>query len=418
MLLLAACSPASPTATPSPSPDHADRLVAAWVDEGNLMLWRSGDSLARRVASGGVVRPYISPDGATIAYTRGPSGIAAALWSVDINGTAEREWVAPGDIPGGFQIGDVQWLDSDTILFNTLEPAVPVARTRDDLWRIDLISRGLSNLLPAGEGGAFRISPDGSAIAVLAAGRYGESPAHLRLFDLADLLADQNQVRAELNFDAIATGGHSAYYPRLHWLPDSQALLLAVADADLLYAESALLDPAQTNPDPLPQTRLWRISRDGAAVQYASLSASLFGQPRWSEDGRYLASMQREGDGSFVLSVAQADGSAAQRVSSAPAGQISHAAWIPDSDQFIYAQGEDEAYYLSSPLAQPLRLTEEVAFAPRFISDRAFVFVTPAALAADGWQLRIARLGSPSQEISPVGGSIPVYDARIWPRQP
>jgi hypothetical protein len=53
------------------------------------MVWQTGDTIPRRVASGGVVQPYIAPDGEHIVFTRGPNGATETLWVVDILGTAE-----------------------------------------------------------------------------------------------------------------------------------------------------------------------------------------------------------------------------------------------------------------------------------------------------------------------------------------
>src|SRR5215207_570996 len=117
ILLLTGCNltnPAAHVATPSASTPFPgeERLVVAWVEDGNLMVWQTADTIPRRIARGGVVRPYIAPDGNHIVFTRGPNGAAETLWSVDVLGTAEQQIVGErprGYIPGTHQVGDVAW---------------------------------------------------------------------------------------------------------------------------------------------------------------------------------------------------------------------------------------------------------------------------------------------------------------------
>src|SRR5215207_7615406 len=117
ILLLSGCNLTNPATNDAPSLSSTplpgeERLVVAWVEAGNLMVWQSGDTLPRRVASGGVVRPYVAPDGNHIVFTRGPNGAAETLWSVDVLGTAEQQIVGErprGYIPGTHQVGDVAW---------------------------------------------------------------------------------------------------------------------------------------------------------------------------------------------------------------------------------------------------------------------------------------------------------------------
>ena len=73
LLLLTACNliQSNTASTPLPTADKTAVLTVAWVEAGNLVVWRQGDSLPRRIASGGVVRPYLAPDGQHVAFTRG-----------------------------------------------------------------------------------------------------------------------------------------------------------------------------------------------------------------------------------------------------------------------------------------------------------------------------------------------------------
>src|SRR5262249_58247197 len=66
-----------PSATPAPAtvrPLPPAGLTVAWVENSNLMSWQESTASPRRVASGGVIRAYVAPDGQHVAYTRGPQG--------------------------------------------------------------------------------------------------------------------------------------------------------------------------------------------------------------------------------------------------------------------------------------------------------------------------------------------------------
>ena len=98
LLPLAACSLTTSRATQTPdmtsvpatpfpgdAPDAPDSapLIVAWAAGGDLFTWRSSDPMPRRIASGGVIRPFVSPDGAWVAYLRGPGGDPRDLWLSD-----------------------------------------------------------------------------------------------------------------------------------------------------------------------------------------------------------------------------------------------------------------------------------------------------------------------------------------------
>ena len=71
--------------------DSGPALIVAWVESGSLMIWREGDAFPRRIASGAVIRPYLAPDGESVAYVRGPAGDPRSLWIADAAGTSERQ---------------------------------------------------------------------------------------------------------------------------------------------------------------------------------------------------------------------------------------------------------------------------------------------------------------------------------------
>src|SRR5688572_20346085 len=78
----------APTPTPTLAPGDPV-LTVAWVEAGDLFVWSADLPEARRIATSGVIRPYLSPDGRYVAFTRGPLGVAETLWVVQTAGGAE-----------------------------------------------------------------------------------------------------------------------------------------------------------------------------------------------------------------------------------------------------------------------------------------------------------------------------------------
>src|SRR5450432_3248545 len=69
-----------PTPTPSPTVAPTPILTVVWVDGGDLFAWRGNDPMARKIASGGAIQPYLALDGRHVAFTRGSQGNAISLW--------------------------------------------------------------------------------------------------------------------------------------------------------------------------------------------------------------------------------------------------------------------------------------------------------------------------------------------------
>ncbi len=403
----------TPTPTTAPTPVEAGRLVVTWVESGNLMIWRSGEEFPRRIASGAVVRPVLSPDGAYIAFTRGPQGSTLALWAADAEGIAERELIGPDALAVDVdtaqytrQIGQIGWLDDHTVLFNTvLVPQLPGpgGGKADDLWRADVLTGEATRLLPDGQGGDFTISPDGSLIALTTPGIYGAEQGRIRLTDA------QGQAMTDLlRFDAVSTASEYAFYPGMHWLPDSQALLTAIPDPDLVYPA------AQGQP---PRTvALWRLNVEGSATPIGDVPATFFGLPRWSPDGTWMTYLEQVGDpatNTLGLVLARGDGSQPARLLTGTAGSLEPPQW--SAAGFTYTFGAPGDLWLGRPGAAPVRFPAdgESAFALTWADPTTAVYATaPTA----PYELRLADLNNPIPAvITSVGSGTPTFDARRTP---
>jgi len=385
--------------------ETTQRLVVAWVDRGNLIVWVQGDDVPRRIAVGGVIRPFVSPDGQRIAFTRGPAGRAETLWVVDVGGNAEMMLMGEGT-PRGFTsgqslVGRVGWFDESTLYANTLGGAGLNIRPNDNLYRINVRTREVSLILPNGEGGRFVISPDGTKIATASAGTYGRQDARI---SVVDPLAFDDPADL-LFYIGVATGAEQPFHPRLHWTPDSQTVLVAIPDSDLIYSEAE---------DTVPPTRLWQLPVDNPSDRnlLGSVNASFFGLPTWSDSADQMVYLRRIPDSNaFTLVIADANGDNPTDYLTGDAGTIDLPTWLPDSNRFLYTVDTPGNIYIGERGQDPVRLSQEVTYSPQFITDDLYLFVTSKAVSADGFQLRYARVDQQSVEIADVGQSIALYDA-------
>jgi hypothetical protein len=406
VLLLSACTLAQqPPITPTPLNTWA--FTVAWIENGDLMSWQQSTGEVRRIASGGVVRPYIAPDGQHIAFTRGPQGTAESLWVVDTVGTAEQEVASRESIrpaAGGRPlIGQVGWLDADTLFFNTLAQTTSSVNARDDLYRAEIRMREVALIASPTEGGAFTFSPDGQRVVAVYPGTYGRRDGVIRVLDpLGQSTANL------LFFVGISTGASYKFYPEIFWTPDSSAVLVALPDPDLVYDEATA-----------PATQLWRLPVDVPSdrEQLGEVDASFFGLPRWSGDAASLVFMRRaEGasDNTFELYIAGTDGADPQLYATGEAGNLQPPQWIAGTSAFAFQQ--DDALWLGSASGAPQRLPNdtEPALSPVFAGNGVYVFA--AFNSAGQVELRYASLdmvGEPSAIIATVGESVPVFDAIV-----
>lgn len=364
-------------------------LTVAWNESADLFIWQAGSASVVQLTLGDLNRLFIAPDAQHIAFTRGSD---ERLWLVSTNGDGLREWLAPQALEGRL-IAQVAWLDSTTLYFNTAQKTDIGQLRQDDLWRADLITGEVKQLLAPGDGGDFTLSPDAQRIALTQPGAYGAAAGQV---SLVDPLGGSQQVA--LNFPAVSTGSEYHFYPLVSWQPDSSAFTIVIPDPDLIYADSSAL------------TRLGRITRDGEYQSIGSLQASFFGQPRWSSGGEWMTYIRRVAEGNQLeLVVASGDGTNNIVYASGEAGALQPARWLPGTDRFVYAQGEPGQYWLGAPGEFPHSLGEMIVDL-RFVSPETYVYSTPAG---GGVELRYASLTQPetSTVISAPGLNIPYFDA-------
>lgn len=403
MILLTACNldQSSQTAIPATLPPGTPHLVTAWAEGGNLYVWRTGDAFARRIASGGVIQPFVSPDGDRIAFTRGPAGAPDSLWLVMSTGAQEQQLVREGS-PGTYlnaQIGQVLWWDATTLYFNTLQRAVPASTPRHDLYIANVITRTASQILGPGEGGRISFSPSHQKIALIKAGEYGKNNGRIRVIDPLAQLPSTDL----LFFTGVATGGHSGFYPPVVWIEDETALLTAVPEQDLLYAED--------QGEEMPATAIWHlpIGEPSNRQVVGSIMASFFGMPRWSEDGTQMLYLTRPNSETFQIMLADGLGENAQEIDTGKAGEIEMPAWIPGTSQFFYSKNEAGHVLIASDEDAPRALSNQTILAPHFIRPTQYVFIAPQG---EGYELLVALDDQSIQTIGQISSMV-VFDA-VW----
>ncbi len=380
LILLTACTLTTgtdsvPMSTPtSPVPTGDSPLTVTWADGGDLFSWCSSAAQSRRIASGGVIRPILSPDGAWIAFLRGPGGDPRTLWITDTPGTNERQLIDANALPavdGSRRINQVVWAeDSRAILFNTLIGEGMDIHTADDLWRVDVSTGTGERLLPDGEGGQITLSPNGQNLALAAAGEYtqpGDSShasGRLAFYNITT-----REYAVALEFPAVATGSQTRWYPAPRWLPDNSGIRVAIPPADLMYGE-----------EHARQTALWWVPMTGEAVQTGEVEADFFGLPVFSADGAWITYLQRRtapDQAMLTLMIVASDGDSP---TSYAEGTLTPPEWVPGHAQFLYGSGDPGVMWLGGPGATPVRFPTNNSLAHRVIwaDMNTYVFAAPA----------------------------------------
>jgi hypothetical protein len=221
---------ATVTATTIPTP----ALAIAYIDGGDVWLIEDGNLPAQLTSSGDAEQVFISPDGMKIIFLRRADQFSPLeIRAINHDGIGDIILVTAEQINGLYPLGSFTHNDVSSmafipgtheVLFNTVGvPTGPGLIKYDDLLRLDVDTGVLSTLLPAGSGGDFLASPDGSQIAIL-------RPDSIGLVD-----GDGSNLRPNLvAFPTVITYSEFQYYPQPVWASDSSALLVAIPSEDPL----------------------------------------------------------------------------------------------------------------------------------------------------------------------------------------
>ena len=394
----------------SASSIHAEdnsHLIVAWLDNDEFMVWQSGEPAPHPIASkfttGYPRQVLISSDAHYVAVTvinPGSLWIAAPSENNLIEVVPNQVLPAPNGDPKSATIVNLQRGANSTFYFTTLDQPSHYAFHNEDLWFVDAASatRTYKQLLPSSQAGSFNLSPNHQHIAIVQSGTYGAVDGKISLVDGAG----QNR-KAVMNFSAVSSGSDDSFYLPTFWEADSAAFNIAIPHKDLVYNDNSAL------------TTLWHVAVDGTETQLGSVQATVFGLPQWSDDGKTITYMRRLGDIStnqFELMIASGDGSNPITYANGTAGEIGVPHWLPNSNQFVYSQGELGDYWLGQAGQPPQALPGKI-FNPQFIDSSTYVFATAPG---DTFELRYAHIGDASSTlIATVHNVVPVFDALLVP---
>lgn len=288
-----ATEPPAATATPDGAEgpgDGAGAVVAAWVRDGDLIVKRlpDGEEVAITDLGDVVEFPEFSPDGQLILFRRqGPVATVSpdpgaevpttTLWAVPVDGGTPRMVLDPlaalPAVPGSGALADdlypsdagrLAWLPGGfQVLFSSRFLTVNSALGNHDLWRLDLETGQLDELLPAGQGGRPTLSPDGEQVLLSA-------PE-----ELAVARADGTERRTLLTFERVPTYSEWEWVPEPGWNDDGSLHV-------------ALAQPWQAG-RPVTYTLLRLDPASGESQELGEVEVPWLHTPLWSPDGSRLA---------------------------------------------------------------------------------------------------------------------------------
>ncbi|OGO46137.1 MAG: hypothetical protein A2Z30_01630 [Chloroflexi bacterium RBG_16_64_43] len=381
-------SPVGPT-VPAPSV-----LRIVYISAGNVWVLTAGGVPQQITASGGAERVVISSDGLKVAYTRrGAPEATSELNSINVDGSGSALLLSTAQIdalhPLGFFVhNDINNLafipGSHRLAFNTrgvLEgPGLP---KWDDLFVIDADSAALTTVFPAGAGGDFAFSPDGTRVAIIRPTTVGLANA-----DGSGMSADV------VTYTAVITYSEYMYYVRPLWTADSAALGLAIPSSDPLA--------------PATSATLWRVpAAGGPAVSLATISGEFFfaqfDASALAPDLSRVAFLRATGTPNVHhLIVANSDGSGETIYAT---GQLGWLGWAPDGMHFIFSEGAGNNIRLGglgtapAPLATGTRL--------RWLNGSEFLYLSGSP---GLWTLNRGTLGGGIEALATLAGDYTAYD--------
>jgi len=374
LFLIAACSQTddpTPNFVPSAAPQAQTMPVGlriALIDNQVLYLVGADTEI---LAEGEITSIHIAPDGETIAFTRGSSGLSETLWLVNADGTDQRQIDAPPII------SQVAWQEGDTLYVNTAERDTVGLSPRDDLYRVDVNTNEVTEIEP---GGNVSISSDETAV-IITPGMVSQSPEEEGIKGTIHVLLPDGAQTPLYTFEAVATASHRRFYPTIQWV-DNVHFFTAIPPSQMIY------DELNESAAPIDWVR---IPINGIP-KIAQIDASFFGLPVRSPLNGDILYLRREANSNqFTIMIADEDGSNAEAIQTADAGDLLMPQWV--DERFIYVY--DGAYWIGRRGAESSRWIE---LNPDFITQPHIVggtdYIVYQDVVGGNFQLRYAQLGS------------------------
>ncbi len=402
--------PARPAFTPVPTEEYPvpAGLWVAFVREDQLWLWSTETREAVALASTGRTNGEVevSDDGRVIAYLKGND-----LWAVNSDGSQERELLSIEDLDTivqtepGSSVNRLEWIPgTHTLAFNTRLQVAHGLVLNDDLHLLNADNLERSTLLPAGDGGEFYYSPDGSQLAVV-------TPGEISLVD-----AQGEQRQRVLTYTPVNTASEYRFYARPYWSNDGSALRVAIP-------------PAEPFAQPIAPTTIWHIPTDGepARMQTSIDAAPLLSSdsPAFSPDLEFVVYAQLRLPEGATLDQAE-PWLEVQRLANGDLQAYPYAQdlvrWAPDSRRFAFLAGRhDPQLYIGqwSGTTIPGSTGPDMpVFDVRWVDAEHYLFVTKSSAergpAQGGWDLVLGDIHGSSTILASME-SYPHYDFAFDP---
>ncbi len=320
------------TQTLIPGYSPLNKITVTYIKEGDIWIWTHTSSNMQLTDSGMVNRMNISPDGQVVVFTKRVDNFHTELWAINIDGSNERRLVSVSDLDhigagvqdpntAGINPYKFEWVPgSHTLAFNTQQVFQGAGLTLlDDFNQVDADSLELKTILPPGQGGEFVYAPDGNRVAI-------STPT-----DISVVSAEGGGRLNVLSYDQVNTFSEYRYYAQPVWSSDSSFLLAAIPPVDPLA-------------QPRESTIIWYLPIDGTpAYQIGEVVAEPFisSEVKFSPDLQRILFLRETGEPFKNLSelyIAKSDGSEEKVYIKAPLIQLMM--WSPNSNRFVYRQGE------------------------------------------------------------------------------
>jgi hypothetical protein len=351
----------------------------------------------------------LSPDRARVLFFRTDESWSSALWVVSTGGGDAKLLVSPDQLParqdtdatGAAVTVDrtpysVAWLpDGRTVAFNTSWNYDYGLALADDLWLVDTETLELTEVFPAGLGGEFAFSPDGSWILLTTPG--GSRADGAQMEGKVDLVrADGTGRQTVITFSPISTASEYQFYPAPRWLQDGSG--------------ARVLVPSPAPWEPGAYGTLWAITLDGSATELGRIPGNFLFQPDpWSPDFGHIAYLAQVGDpGSNQGELYLAGGDGRDAVLYDSGESLQPVVWSPGGGRFLYYHWQSRALLLGGPGQPPQPLLD--GDLPRvldsyWLDSERFVYLTGEY--GGEWNLMMGAVDGTATWLASPGGDFP-----------
>jgi Tol biopolymer transport system component len=306
----------------------------AYVVEGNLYIQDGSNPPIQLIDSGEDGYPIFSDDGEKIVFFRGT--VPHDLYAINADGSQEQALVTSRLLTslglgydGSTELRSLAFVPgSHRLLFNTHQldpydielnsPNRIASKKNDDLLLLDIDTGEIKRLLPSGQGGGFKVSPDGSLVAILASG-------HVDVVGIDGRVIHRNLV-------TYTPSQPIELWPDIKWTPDSDELIVLL--------------PIETEYDMEgPETRsVWHYAIDGSPAVQVSLDPPPMGGLESVSPDRNWIIYQYFPEGIMSRQVPLYMGNLHDGRTQLYAPDAAPHDWGPDSMHFVYEETGQELF--------------------------------------------------------------------------